>query len=254
VLSFSFTTTKHQIGCWLVVVVFKIMSLIPLGFGMDPLFGDLGTFGGFGGFGGMGGMGIPSRTSRSVWPASSTALVPTDDRQLLDFGRLAADPLPVDVEDRENEYIVKVHQREAGMRKRDLRVDVENGMLTIRGERSSESGDTTTGSYSHRYHSVSRSMSLPEHVDQTKIEARYDGNNLIIHLPKITGAAGARRSIQIGGGMGQEEEKREKPQAQGQGQGQGQGQVHGQMHGQTRGETPTHGPSQGAGTTLTTRA
>lgn len=225
------------------------MSLIPFGFGMDPLFGDLGTFGGLGSLGmGVGG---PTRTSRSVWPSSSTALVPTDDRQLLDFGRLAADPLPVDVEDREQEYIVRVHQREAGMRKKDLRVDVENGMLTIRGERESESGDPASGSYSRRYRSVSRSMSLPEHVDQSKIEACYEGNNLMIHLPKLTGAPGARRSIQIGGGTGMGtgmgKEREEEKQGQGVGQGLGQGQMHGQTHGQSHGQTPTHGQTLGAG-------
>jgi len=243
------------------------MSLIPFGLGMDPLFGDFGTFGGLGGMG----MGTPTRTSRAVWPSSSTALVPTDDRQLLNFERLAADPLPVDVEDRDHEYVVRVHQREAGMRKRDLRVDVENGMLTIRGERESESRDTTSGSYSRRYRSVSRSMSLPEHVDQNKIEARYEGNNLMIHLPKMSGAPGARRSIQIGGmGKGHEEEKQEQ-QGQGLGQIQGQGQMHGQIHGtqthaQTHGQAhksgsgqgaaPSHAPTQGHGqeATPTTRA
>lgn len=242
------------------------MSHIPFGLGMDPFFGDLGMLGG--GWG----AGMPTRTSRSVWPASSTALVPTDDRQLLDFERLAADPLPVDVEDREHEYLVRVHQREAGMTKRDLRVDVENGMLTIRGERESESSDATSGSYSRRYRSVSRAMSLPDYVDQNKIEARYEGNNLMIHLPKITGAPGARRSIQIGG-MPHGQQLEEKQQTtgpkvgqgqmhigQGQGKEQGQGQGQGQMQGQTQSQTEkshaaqTHGHTQEQRQGPTTRA
>lgn len=178
------------------------MSLIPFGLN-DPFFSPFGTMGGMSGFGpGFGGgllsSGMGGTPFGTTLTRPSTVLAPFDDRQLLDFSRMASDPLPIDVEEKDNEFMVRVHQREAGLRKRDLRVDIDNGALTIRGEREKEQGDQMRGNYRREYRSVYRSMALPDTVDADKVEARYEGNMLVVHLPKKPGTEG-RRSIQIGG-------------------------------------------------------
>jgi len=176
----------------------------------SPFTGLLGGFGpSLGGFGTGYGGGLLTGPGQQQQGAGqqqrgtlSTALMPIDDRQLLDFSRMAADPLPIDVEEKENEFMVRVHQREAGLRKKDLRVDIDNGALTIRGEREKKEGEEKGGHFRREYRSVFRSMALPENVDQDKVEARYEGNMLVVHLPKKPGSEGHRRSIQIGGESG----------------------------------------------------
>jgi len=73
-----------------------------------------------------------------------------------------------------------------GMEKNDFRINLENNMLCISSEKKSES-EKKDDYYSRKefsYQSFSRSFSLPESVDETKIEAKYDNGILFINIPK----------------------------------------------------------------------
>jgi HSP20 family protein len=72
------------------------------------------------------------------------------------------------------------------MKKDDVRLRVENDVLTISGERKFEKEDA--GIKHHRieraYGSFVRSFSLPEDSDGGKVTADYKDGMLHIHLPK----------------------------------------------------------------------
>jgi HSP20 family protein len=90
----------------------------------------------------------------------------------------------VDIEENEKEYVVKAELPE--IKKEDVKVTVENDVLTIAGERKFEKEEK--GKKYHRversYGSFGRSFTLPEDADGTKVSADYKDGVLRIHLPK----------------------------------------------------------------------
>ncbi len=69
---------------------------------------------------------------------------------------------------------------------KDIQVKVENDVLTVSSER--KSAKEEEGRTFHRseicYGAYSRSFTLPETVDSSKVEAKYEGGVLRISLPK----------------------------------------------------------------------
>ncbi len=90
----------------------------------------------------------------------------------------------IDVVENENESVVVAEL--PGVNKEDVKISVENGVLTIKGERKqSEIADLTR--VLHReieYEPFSRSISLPHPVDVNKITAELTNGILKISLPK----------------------------------------------------------------------
>ncbi len=74
-----------------------------------------------------------------------------------------------------------------GMSKDDVELSVENGMLTIRGEKRHEDQTTERGVYrTERYYGyVHRSLPLPEDVDQEHAEATFEKGVLTVRFPKL---------------------------------------------------------------------
>ena len=96
-----------------------------------------------------------------------------------------ADWMPtVDISETEGEYLIKAELPE--VRKEDVKVTVENGVLTLQGERRQEKDEK--GKRFHRversYGSFVRSFSLPESVDENAVKAEYKEGVLNLHLPK----------------------------------------------------------------------
>jgi HSP20 family protein len=101
----------------------------------------------------------------------------------------------VDIIETKDEFLVKCVLPE--VRKEDVKVDVVDGMLRIRGERRfevDEKKDTV-----HRvetfYGEFMRSFELPENVDVRKVSADVVDGVLKVHLPKM--AAIAAKPIEI---------------------------------------------------------
>jgi HSP20 family protein len=90
----------------------------------------------------------------------------------------------VDIEESEKEYLVKAELPE--IKKDDVKVTVENGVLTIAGERKFEKEEK--GKKYHRiersYGTFVRSFMLPEDVDGANVSAEYKDGVLHVHLPK----------------------------------------------------------------------
>ena len=96
-----------------------------------------------------------------------------------------ADWMPtVDISESESEYLIKAELPE--VRKEDVKVTVENGVLTLQGERRQEKEEK--GKRFHRversYGSFVRSFTLPESVDEGGVKAEYKDGILALHLPK----------------------------------------------------------------------
>lgn len=89
-----------------------------------------------------------------------------------------------DIYETENEIVVKAEVPE--VRKEDLKVSIENSVLTIHGERKF-SEETKRDNY-HRversYGEFMRSFTLPTFVDTTKINAEFKDGMLTVKLAK----------------------------------------------------------------------
>ena len=96
-----------------------------------------------------------------------------------------ADWIPtVDISESDGEYLIKAELPE--VKKEDVKVTVEDGVLTLQGERRQEKEEK-----SKRYHRVERSygsfvrsFTLPESVDESGVKAEYKDGVLNLHLPK----------------------------------------------------------------------
>jgi HSP20 family protein len=89
-----------------------------------------------------------------------------------------------DITEDEKEYLIKAELPE--MKKEDVKVTVENGVLTISGERKFEKEEKNK-----KYHRVERgygtfmrSFTLPDDADANKIKAEFKNGLLKMHLPK----------------------------------------------------------------------
>jgi len=96
-----------------------------------------------------------------------------------------ADWVPaVDIQESEKEYLVKAEIPE--VKKEDVKVSIEEGVLTIQGERKAEKEEK--GKKFHRtervYGKFLRSFSLPSEVEEAKVLAEFKEGMLTLHLPK----------------------------------------------------------------------
>ncbi|SDL91671.1 HSP20 family protein [Catalinimonas alkaloidigena] len=73
-----------------------------------------------------------------------------------------------------------------GLRKKDFRLQIDGGVLTISAETKEEHSQEAK-TYTRRefnYRSFRRTFTLPDSVDAEQIRARYDGGILHLSLPK----------------------------------------------------------------------
>jgi len=89
-----------------------------------------------------------------------------------------------DIVETDREYLIKANLPE--VRREDVKVTLENGSLTIRGERKhekEEKGENEIRIESF-YGTFARSFSLPENVDTRNVRAETKDGVLKIHIPK----------------------------------------------------------------------
>jgi len=93
----------------------------------------------------------------------------------------------VNITEQKNEYLVSLAA--PGLKKEDFKIGVEGNMLTIssKKEETKEEKDKKFTRKEYSYSSFSRSFTLPEEVNQEKIEANYQDGVLKISLPRKEG-------------------------------------------------------------------
>lgn len=101
----------------------------------------------------------------------------------------------VDISETNKELVIKADIPD--VKKEDVKVSIEEGVLTIQGEKKQEREES--GKKYHRveryYGSFSRSFTLPSYVNEEKIEATFKNGVLNLHIPKTE--AGSHKSIDI---------------------------------------------------------
>lgn len=94
----------------------------------------------------------------------------------------------VDISETDKEFVIKAEIPE--VKKEDVKVTVDNGVMTIHGERKQEKEEK--GKKFHRvercYGSFTRSFTLPDNVDETKIKASFKDGMLNLQIQKTEGA------------------------------------------------------------------
>jgi HSP20 family protein len=91
---------------------------------------------------------------------------------------------PVDIyQNGEHEVVIKAELPD--MTREDIDITVDNGTLTIRGEKkfSNEVKEESFNRIERRYGTFSRSFSLPQTVDTAKVGAEYKNGVLTVRLP-----------------------------------------------------------------------
>ena len=110
------------------------------------------------------------------------------------FGRLPAAPPDtemfadwspaMDVQETDAEYLIKADL--PAVKREDVKVSVEDGVLTVEGEKKLEKEEKNK-----KFHRIERSygkfvrrMAVPGDVDQLKVEADFKDGVLNVHMPK----------------------------------------------------------------------
>jgi HSP20 family protein len=125
------------------------------------------------------------------------------------FGRLPRFTLPAnaeskyewapstDISETEKEFLIRAEL--PAVKKEDVKVTVDQGMITIEGERRQEKEDKT-----EKYHRIesfhgtfSRSFSLPENADTDGIRCESKDGVLVVHIPKVKVEAAKAKQIKV---------------------------------------------------------
>jgi len=105
----------------------------------------------------------------------------------------------VDISESAELYLIEAEL--PGVHREDLRIGLDDGVLTIQGQRPPRSGDE--GRKYHRAERASgrfaRSFALPESADCERIEARFEEGVLCISIPKMAERRKRGIEIRIGG-------------------------------------------------------
>lgn len=101
----------------------------------------------------------------------------------------------VDIIEDDKEWLVKTDLPE--VKKEDVKVTVENGVLAITGERKfeKEEKDKKYHRIERSYGNFLRSFSLPEGADGSKVNAEFKDGVLKVHLPK--GEKSKPRAVEV---------------------------------------------------------
>lgn len=104
----------------------------------------------------------------------------------------------VDIVEDDKEWLVKADLPE--VKKEDVKVTVEDGVLTLTGERKFEKEEKNRKYHrvERAYGSFLRSFMLPDGADAAKVTAEFKDGVLKVHLPKSVSAKPKAVEVQVG--------------------------------------------------------
>jgi HSP20 family protein len=104
----------------------------------------------------------------------------------------------LDISERKDAYLVTVEL--PGIEADDLEITLEDGLLTIQGERhfAHDSSEQQFHRIERRYGAFRRSITLPAQVQAEQIEASFDNGVLQIMVPKMEDATPKRIQVRPG--------------------------------------------------------
>lgn len=105
--------------------------------------------------------------------------------------------MKIDIEEDDQNYLVKAEV--PGVKKEDISVDISGNAVSIRADVKEERTDQKSGNMlrSERYFGEQmRTFTLPQDVDESKAQAKYENGILSLTLPKKQGGASKKLTIQ----------------------------------------------------------
>lgn len=126
---------------------------------------------------------LPSLTNRSFRPFFMNGLF---DDDFFPVVNTRTNSMPA-VNIREDDKKFTLDLAVPGMDKKDLKIDINEDVLTVSSESKHESEENREGfkRKEFSYSSFCRSFRIPENVNSEKIEASYKDGILTVNLPKI---------------------------------------------------------------------
>jgi HSP20 family protein len=100
----------------------------------------------------------------------------------------------------EDKDAVKIVAELPGVSREDVKLSMENNVLTIRGEKKQEAEENTerVHRYERTYGSFERAFALPNSIDPEKIAAKYADGVLTVTIPKAEKARPREIPVQAG--------------------------------------------------------
>jgi HSP20 family protein len=131
----------------------------------------------------------------SRWPFSWPELAPSSEpRALRVFDHVPS----VEVKENSKSYTVSVEL--PGLDEKDVKVLVEDDMLTISGEKKLERTDDKTQYSERSYGSFTRAFTLPADADRNAISARFAKGVLTLEIPKAANPPAQVKQVNIKAG------------------------------------------------------
>ncbi|HTG25111.1 MAG TPA: Hsp20/alpha crystallin family protein [Reyranella sp.] len=131
----------------------------------------------------------------SRWPFSWPELAPSSEPRAL----RVFDHVP-SVEVKENGKSYNVSVELPGLDEKDVKVLVEDDMLTISGEKKLERTDDKTQYSERSYGSFTRAFTLPADADRNTISARFAKGVLTLEIPKAANPPAQVKQVDIKAG------------------------------------------------------
>jgi HSP20 family protein len=106
---------------------------------------------------------------------------------------------PVDIYEDEHKIVLKLEV--PGMKENDLDIQLENNVLTVRGERKFEKEEKEENFHrvERRYGTFYRSFTIPNTVNAESVKASYEAGVLRVELEKRAEAKPKQIKVQVGG-------------------------------------------------------
>lgn len=97
--------------------------------------------------------------------------------------------------DKSYEFVVEL----PGMKREDVQIEVNDGVLTISGEKQEDKKEEKKGykKIERSYGKFERSFSLPSDIDEKNISAKFENGLLNVSIPKSPEAKVSKRKIEI---------------------------------------------------------
>ncbi len=140
------------------------------------------------------------RRTRSAWADMNRLAREMDS---LFGGSLASTPdlwaPAVDVEETPDHLLLRAEL--PGVSREDIDIELEDGVLTIQGEKKEEQRDENGQMllYERRWGTFARRFTLPRAVDASGIKASFENGVLVVEVPKAEEAKGRKIQISDGG-------------------------------------------------------
>lgn len=136
-----------------------------------------------------------NRPNRDIFSKSFSDIMDEFFNDVVNTRRTGSFVPDIDISERDDQFLVSVEL--PGVEKEDIEINLDNGRLTISGERKFENEEEgkTYHRVETRYGKFSRSFQLPDNVDEESIKAKYENGLLNLTLNKTEDKA--KKQIKI---------------------------------------------------------